>query len=637
MPHGEPAKPYGDTTRTEASPYETQAEESLETQTLAEQTTHRKAPPAFPADTDIATDRRLRETGDVGAEPKTAAIDRQAPAGSTTQPIPSTTPNPLMTTPIPAATVSNPADDPLWTEPLPPSPAPHSRRQREPVKFSRSVISRSGGWVNADDDEATGSETDSRASGNSSASAESLPATNAPAPDERQQHIQTAASEDTVETIPEFPIGDVPDENVLLTDKSVDSSLPANLPGRDADNTAAAGDHGIKTASAAVSDPASGRSPLRLRGAIQQVAAEFPFDNPQSDSPPKADATIESADEAPPRKADSQTREHELEWSGESTDGKAGTDRPVQRFPIQRVIQLRKRLETAASLNPGGWNAESSQSQSFTPAPTEPFQNSRAIEPPLERAVKRDVKPAEPTAAGSANAEWQQLDRSIENDRSVEHGDANGGWRAPIKLRGRSRLQLDDTASIGAQRASTVPKSPGPPRQPSFGHSEPALWKSVDPLEAETESGRKFIIAADSPDIGTDHSTADRRSVDSASQPGLVPPISQVGFESTTSLIPPDIAVLGGDVSAGTERSEVAPPPPTSADDAPWYPVDPARRTPSVPDAVTHKSSFAMIDQLAETCRLPVSTVISLVCGGGLALIAGSLIALRVALRRRHS
>ena len=292
----------------------------------------------------------------------------------------------------------------------------------------------------------------------------------------------------------------------------------------------------------------------------------------------------------------------------------------MQRFPVQRGIQLRRRLESASSLNPGEWSAETSQPPSTVTRQTEPIPEKKRSATPVEP----NVKSAEPTGS-----EWHEQDRQVGQSLAV------AGRRAPVKLRERSRLQVDDLAGGESQTASLVPKPPGQPRQPAVGHSQATLWQPVDSTTTRTINNPVTAAHGHASSVAPSNNNS---SLSNAEQPGLISPISQVGFESTPASSGSDLTGLAGHRPIGATNADTAPPPPAIHDDLPWH-VDESQkgRKPSGSDVVIHKTSFGMIDRLAETCKLPVSTVISLVCGGGLALIVGGLLALRTALRRRHS
>ena len=606
-------------------------------------------------DDDIANRAQDLNSGPAGAAAITATTVPQPSVASTTSP--------------------SPQDDPQWSHELPTTPASLARREREPIKFSRSVISRSGGWVDADWNDAAAEEsvrpsTESRVTIESRATIESnASSTQTPPPSDLRASADVVepahtsapgdsiepAIESTIEPTPQIPVGDV-----TKSDPTVTSRPAASEPGDDVDRGVGAIDTGNETvidtvaengtengtetvtktvtktvtetateimtevvtvtATTEASGPVPARGAIRLRGGIQQIAAEFPVPNPEAPRLPDEDTTIQTVGGPSSSGTTVRIPATETEWAADATDESAATEIPVQRFPVQRVIQLRRRLESASSLNPGGWSAETSQPPSTVARQTEPIPEKNRSAAPDEPDVK---------SAGPTGSEWHEQNRAIGQSPAV------AGRRAPVKLRERSRLQIDDPADGGSPTASTVPKPPGQPRQPAVGHSQATLWKPVDSTTTRTDNNPG--AAANGP-ASTVAPSNNNSTPGNAGQPGLIPPISQVGFESTPASSGADHTGLAGHGPLGATNTDTAPPPPAISDDAPWY-VDETQkeRKPSNVDVVIRKTSFAMIDRLAETCKLPVSTVISLVCGGGLALIVGGLLALRAALRRRHS
>ncbi len=603
----------------------------------------------------------------VDDETADGAVDLKSGPVSTATPVPqaSSVPQSL----VASATNPNPQDDPLWSEELPPTPAPQSRHEREPIKFSRSVISRSGGWVDADWNDAASEESarpstesrtpiesrtnsESRATTESNASStETLPPSDLRASADGVDPAHTTASGELIEPAIEStiePTATVPFDHTSKPDTAFTSQPAVAQPRDDFDRAvgevdtvnevasetatekgnSAPTDTVTDTVSETMTDvaitEASGqvpaRSALRLRGGIQQVAGEFPFPNSESPRLPDEETAIQTIDGPSSPKTTERTPTAKTEWAADATDEAGATELPVQRFPVQRVIQLRRRMESASSLNPGGWSAEPSQPPTADRRKTEPLQETKHTEVPVEPDVK---------SAAPIGSEWHAQEPPVNQSPAV------AGQRAPVKLRERSRLRIDDPADGGSQTASMVPKPPGQPRQPAIGHSQATLWQPVD--STTTRTTNSAVSAANGPESSVVPSI-NNSSRGSAKQPRLIPPISQVGFESTPTSSVPDLTERAGHVPTGSTNADAAPPPPAISDDEPWY-VDETQkeRKPSGSDAVIRKSSFAMIDRLAETCQLPVSTVISLVCGGGLALIVGGLLALRVALRRRHS
>ncbi len=510
----------------------------------------------------------------------------------------------------------------LWSEELPPASRAESKETRPPLKFARSAISRA--WAEMEAVETSPNSADSRASVEANLPAadsdpqepnEALPefpidnsttqsggsgtqvATSVPAAPPATDARNDSEPEVTNPVVPESAPVRGPlrlrGRNSVAAVEASESTLPLTASAENADpvvsdplpvrpsirlrnreqHAVAAAEFtdlaGPSTAGADIPETAVAESvaPLRLLGSIQQVTAETSATTSQA-----IELVADSGDRPDAPQSAATSNPIPARWA-DSSNASPALDVPVQRFPVQRVLQLRRRLESAAALNPGGWPTNASQSSSTGVTAEMP-----AAEP---------VKSATPTSAASQESE-------------VPHEQwPTTGKRPPVKLRERSRLQLAASTNASSQVTGAAQ-----PWMPAVGRSNVTPWRSVD------------------------------------ATPGA-PPISQAGFESSdpssgglnkAAFADRLDSVRLPDNTSGASEADVAPPPPTE----PWF-DDETRKERKASSEVVHKSSFAMIDRLAEAFKLTVSTMISLIGGGGLALVLGGLIAIRTALRRRHS
>lgn len=531
------------------------------------------------------------ESIDTGPAVSSAAASSQSITAA-----PSGIPAPLVTP------VSKVDEDSLWSEDLPPAPSPQPRTGASPIKFSRSVISRSGVWVNADSVETPAEANDSRASVEPDPSNNSLDASSVP--------------EESDTAIPEFPIRAASEPRVPGNPPQVPQATAAKSTEATAD-----GESAVLTANQSVPVHQD-----RHFDEIQQVSAQVPQAR-TSDESIQADRS-EAGD---------------LVDAAHSDGSSDVANIPNERFPVQRVLRLRQRLNTTSSVDTGDWARPKSgtyQDDTWQSVPSdEAADSSTRVE---DQARPSASAPADQQSSASAG---------VESPLTTQK-------RPALKLRERTRPQLDSLSNLAPRDSTVVPKSAGQPRQPVVAHSEMTQWKSADTIETPISNSATGALAAPLPSIPStrqpsfdaanfadraDRSFASGHSIaetlpDPAVQPGLVPPIAQVGFESTESSPGgSELSATEGQDPNQSDLAMIAPPPPLSGD-SPWY-RDETRQQPTSTsaDIVVRKSSFATIDRLAEALALPVSTMVSLIGGAGFALVGCGLLCLRTAVRKRHS
>lgn len=483
-------------------------------------------------------------------------------------------------------TLSSPPETTLWTEDLPPAPAPSTALQSSTPKFSRTVITRAGEWVDADALEAK--PTNPRPE-NSEASA---------AADESDLPASSPTATTSVDATPEFPLGAVSTPGFA----SETENEPSNSSNTQPANQQSQGF--IETTPLA-------RVPLKNRGHIQQVANQVPVQTaPQSNRARDPLTQLSFENESAPKSTDSSAKPaQEVADQPETPLNEA----PVQRFPIQRVLQLQQRLETAASLNPGGPKAGDARSSAPKGTP--------------------------PKGSATVPADWFVAPEKKEpiQPPEVKSEPKESAKRGILKLRGRAPIQLEETTT--STQVTSVPKDPGTVRQPVVAVSSATRWKSLEEQQAANSSSRSSPLAP--PLKGQVEPSEQAETGTRAEQPKLSPPVSQVAFESpeTNRLSEPSSKLKGSSALPYPESPsipEIAPPPPEVAEEKPWY-HDTAKpdKKPNQP-TVVRKNAFALIDQMAETLKVPVSTLISLIGAGGLALLGVGLVVLRATIRRQY-
>lgn len=352
-----------------------------------------------------------------------------------------------------------------------------------------------------------------------------------------------------------------------------------------------------------------------------------------------AKPTVSSVKQATPvvsRSADRTEKPADTKPNGSETEDTAN-----ESFPIQRVVQLRRRLESAVSLNPGG---------AFT-LPTH-----AEAAPSQNGASRRQLAPAEPSETKSSTTIPATRDGSVVSTRrsrssleaappavaTTEH--APRPERQLVKLR-EHRLQ-----SESVQQASTNALPPAQSsRRHAVGFSEPILWQSVE------ERGPVVPILSLVSDIRNRDDGARLASATSSStkldSPFLIPAArSETPHFGTIKLPNGDSqeAGTGGSVLLASSHSTLQ----SSTTDGPALgetngagstaidkssgSVRNKNTSASKPSHRVSRQSFALIEPLAASLKLPAATTASLLGCAGLALLGFGLILLRAAFRWRH-
>lgn len=489
------------------------------------------------------------------------------------------------------------ADAELWSEDLPPAPANEVKRAHQ--RFSRSTLSHGSEWIDADalDSAQTDTPNDLRASADNATSSQVSPST--------ADNADNSAADNSV---PEFPLGTVstPGFSALEPGDSIVAAPAVSNPRAGQETKSVEGTH-----------PRQSLVPLRHRGDIQQVSAELPNSDstlPKNKWRPAADVSVGGSTEDSVGKAKLETPDTVRTSKSTETSQPPVNEVPVQRFPIQRVLQLQQRLEaeTAKHAIPAQAAQTTYQSQ---PSP-------RETPPRIGPLV-----PADWFIAPELNQTPQQHQREQEATvvpRSESAKLVEFAKKPVLKLRERPPTLIDEM--VTATDATVAPRVPAAPRRQSVGVSMSSPWTSIDSSESPAITERD-----QSPRMET--STA-------AEQPELAPPVSQVAFESTDgdrltspaktpspSLVIPEAA----------SPPAIAPPPPVLPSESPWYRDAASPEKPPVAEVVVRKNGFAMVDQLAESLRMPIATLIALMGAGGLGLFGLGLMVLRVTIRRRYN
>ncbi len=354
-----------------------------------------------------------------------------------------------------------------------------------------------------------------------------------------------------------------------------------------------------------------------------------------------AKPTVSSVKQATPvvsRSADRTEKPADTKPNGSETEDTAN-----ESFPIQRVVQLRRRLESAVSLNPGG---------AFT-LPTH-----AEAAPSQNGASRRQLAPAEPseTETKSSTTIPATRDGSVvptrhsRSSREEAHSAVVTPEQTPRPERQLVKLREHRLHSESVQHASTDALPPAQSsRRHAVGFSEPILWQSV------AERGPVVPTVSLVSDIRNRDDGARLASATSSSakldSPFLIPAArSETPHFGTIELPNGDSheAGTGGSVLFASSHSTLQ----SSTADGPSLGetnVSASTAIDKLPSSGRNKNtsasksnhrvsrqSFALIEPLAASLKLPVATTASLLGCAGLALLGFGLILLRAASRWRH-
>lgn len=502
-----------------------------------------------------------------------------------------------------------------WGEELPPAPAPQAKRVDEPFQFRRTPITRQGEWVDA---------------GSSNASeADGLRASTDAAPIETFESKSVESS--PTEVLASNEVGQ-PVADFVIDASAVQSEPEANpeVVSQDSVPIVMVDEQVAPIPTEAPPEVASGDRPrLRLRSGIQQIATEFP----QESSPAKRRSEFTATDRVAnrvstpaadiPEKATAPRIGHVPAVDVvATTEDATGDDSPVQRFPVQRVLQLRQRLESATALNPGASKLDS------------------ALPPTVNVAPKTS-----PASVPVKAAEWEDSTSEIDPSEQVQKVSAelSPTKRPPLKMRAKLPVVMDSDIEAAANGSKVIGKSEPIIQKAAVGHSSMTHWVTA----GQTTSGKADSSKANKGEFQSDSISKPKAITSTAVQPSLELPVSQVGYDASNGSTGIDLASIGSKAEAKPKPSastqlDIAPPPPVDQDAAKeavrqdWYEDGLVRRR-AVSSATVRPSSFGLIDRLAVALNAPASTVVSLIGGVGILLIGFGLIAVRSALRRRHS
>ena len=511
-----------------------------------------------------------------------------------------------------------------WAEELPPTPAPEPEPLNKPIKFRRSVLARAGHSIDADAD-------DSRSI---------------------TEEVASPSSADSV--IAE------------MLDAEFTDGLPIELPPTASDAVTTHTETSLnETISSSL--PAEANRPS-LNGEIQPVAAEAPTNEP---SPPPAALGPKSGGEneafaeelllgkSSPAKSDGSSTE-----PASTATKTSALPFPDDGFPVQRVVQLRRRLETAASLNPGG---------AYTMPASPSTEPARAISP-LPKSETLELPKHAPAIESS-----ERTDDWMTSTNSTEHLEKQTAVRSEPTPRGRQVVRLrehrvlPDHVRTALLQAAALPPSPAARRR-IVGYSEPMLWQSASEPDSVlptlsfangvgngTSGSHNAAAASPPPDLrDLAHSTQQSGKTHRAGE-RVIPAatVVQTGFRSielpadSIQLSEPSGPALSSADKGSAKRSTLLGP--TSVSRSDLLPAldsnAPSSRTAKRSTDASHKpqaskskashevsrQSFAVIEPLAAVLQLPIATTASLLGGAGLALLGLGLLLIRAAIRWRHS
>lgn len=336
-----------------------------------------------------------------------------------------------------------------------------------------------------------------------------------------------------------------------------------------------------------------------------------------------------------PRSADRTRTQPDTEMKEKSAN--SFTD---ESFPVQRVVQLRRRLESAASLNPGGAFTLTAQAEAAPSGAKEAADRSSVVSTKHSRSS--------PETSPQAVATPEQV---------------SPPERHLVKL----REHRQQSGSVQQTPADVLPPVHST-RHHSIGFSEPILWQSVEErspvvptlslvsdirirddgarLALATSSAANLRGAAGASEgsrTSTDLNSAFRIPASRAEPPhfgsielrGNEARGSEAGgsvlFASSHSTLQSSMA--DGPALGETNRSTSA----VLATDPPQSSARKKKSSVAKPSHAVSRQSFALIEPLAASLNLSVATTASLLGGVGLALLGFGLLLTRAAFRWRHA
>ncbi len=529
-----------------------------------------------------------------------------------------------------------------WAEELPPTPAPEPVSLNKPIKFRRSVLARAEHSI---DEAANGSRTIS----DDSAVPSSADAVIAEMLD---VEFTNGLPIESPPTVPE----------AVTTPAGASLNEPPNVP---------------------QSAPPVEAASHSLPGEIQPVGAEtFAEETPSSPNAPGPNTAWEYEAFAEELRLGKQS---EAKPKGSSTEPTFDSTRadtppiPEVSFQRQRVVQLRRRLEKAASLNPGGaytvsGSPTTESAQPVRPAPAakaetpDPAPQVRSIESsePIDGWMSSTDSPkssARPTFVPVQRTESSEQQTVIPEQQAVTQSEPIPKERQVVRL--REHRVLPDHVRAALLQAAALPSQPAP-RRHIVGYSEPMLWQSASEPDSVlpmlslargvgngTSGSHNSTAASLPPDLRDLAHTARQTDETAHGHQRVIPAVTVelTGFRSNE--LPVDSIQL-------TEPSGPANSSPQDrlADRTPadsWHSPDShdsllksAKRPPAAArqkpadskSKASHevaRQSFAVIEPLAAALQLPLATTASLLGGAGLALLGLGLLLVRAAIRWRHS
>ena len=509
---------------------------------------------------------------------------------------------------------ASPESRQAWAEELPPTPAPEPEPLNKPIKFRRSVLARAGHSID-------------EAAGGSRAIAE--------------ETVSLSSADSVIAEMLDIEFTDgLPIELPMTVPEAVTTPAETSL-------------------NETVSSPPVEAAPPSFSSEIQLVSAEAPTNEPPS-SPAVRGPQAGWEDEAfaeelllgnsPSAKSD-----------GFSTEPASAATRasappfPDDSFPVQRVVQLRRRLETAASLNPGS---------AYTMPASPSTGPARAVSPSPKSVMPEPPKRAPSIESPEPTDDWMTSTDSTGplEKQTVIKSEPTPKERQVVRL--REHRVLPNHVRAALLQAAAPPPAPAA-RRHNVGYSEPMLWQSASEPDSvwptlslaneigNGTSGSQYGAAASPPPDLRDLAHSVRQS-DKAHRSGerMIPAVSveQTGFHSIE--LPADSIQLtepSGPALTAADKGSAhrAPSDTSSALDS----NTPSSRIAKRPTHASHKptaskfkashevsrQSFAIIEPLASALQLPIATTVSLLGGAGLALLGLGLLLVRAAIRWRHS